>query len=220
MKLGLTTSCLALVAGTQSALAAGHVDVSMIPRTTTILGIGETVTIDIMADWSGVPGGLMLAGFKFDIVGTHTFGSAPLGALLGDPNALLPNGRNAGTQIGDLTLGAYAAGQLPPGLGGTYSGDYLGSFSYTYLGPAAGDSNYDEITFSLANYNSFDGGALNVYIGSTGAQSRSGVGIGGSGHEVNINPATITVGLFPTPGTLAVGLAGLIGVGRRRRETR
>lgn len=218
MKLGLTISCLALVAGTQSALAAGHVDVYMVPRTTTNLGIGETVTIDIMADWSGVTGGLMLAGFKFDIVGTHSFGSAPLGTLVGDPNALLPNGRNVGTQSGDLSLIAYAAGQLPSGLGGSYFGDFLGSFDYTYLGPAAGDTNYDEITFSLANYNSFDGGALNVYIGASGSQSRSGVGIGGgSGHEVNINPATITVGLFPTPGTLAVGLAGLIGVGRRRR---
>ncbi len=211
-------NALALLALAGSAIAAhgaGEVNVRLIPQSANIVPIGGTIRIDIFADYSGVIGGLSIAGFKFDIVGTNLFGAAPLGTLTGEPYGAFPTGRNPGTQIDELTLKSFAAGQLPPAFGGSYTGDYLGWFDYTYLGPAPGDFNYDSVTFSLATYNSFDGGALNVYISSSGAQSSSGPTFAG-GHEVNITPATIYVGLFPAPGTLALGFVGLAAFGRRR----
>lgn len=212
-------NALALLALAGSAIAAhgvGEVNVRLIPQSVNIVPIGGTVRIDMFADYSGVTGGLSIAGFKFDIVGTNLFGAAPLGTLAGEPYEAFPSGRNPGTQIDELTLQSFAAGQLPPGFGGSYTGDYLGWFDYTYLGPAPGDFNFDVVTFTLANYYTYEGGALNVFIGSTGTQSRSGIGIAG-GHEVHVTPATITVGFLPAPGTLAVGIVGLAAFSRRRQ---
>ncbi|MBX3362432.1 MAG: hypothetical protein KF705_13485 [Phycisphaeraceae bacterium] len=60
---------LVAVAGlTAAASAAGNLVLSMVPQSASI-GPGGTMVMDVYADWSGVTGGLSLAGWKFDIIG-------------------------------------------------------------------------------------------------------------------------------------------------------
>ncbi len=198
--------------------ASGTVRVDLVPRGLAILDIGDSVTIDIIADWSGVPGGLSLAGFQFEISGSHAVGLTPVGTLEGIANPAWTAGVNVGAQVGPLSLEPFAGGQLPPGFGGAYSANpaLLGSFTYTYLGRRAGDSVADEVEFSLANYYSNDGGALSVYISASGTQSRASYGIGGGvGHTVEVNPTTVS--LIPQPSAWLALAGAALGTHRRRR---
>ena len=198
-----------LVAGAASlASAAGNVVVTGVPSAAST-GPGGSVTVDLYADWSGVTGGLALSGFKFDVIGNAN------GALAGVANsANFANGVNNGIVSGANLLD-FAGGQLPPGLGGTYDTNpaYLGSVTFTDAGTAA--SNYT-VTLSITDYVA-PAGALGVYIGSTGTQSRSSLTLNtGNNHTVSFDIGSFDV-IIPTPASMALlGLGGLV-AGRRRR---
>ncbi len=200
---------LVAVAGlTVAANAAGNVVLSMIPQSASI-GAGGSVVIDVYADWSGVTGGLSLSGWKFDVIGNAN------GTLAGAVNAAnFANGVNNGIVSGANLLD-YAGGQLPPGLGGTYSTNpsFLGTITYTDAGTAGSDYS---VTLSITDYVA-PAGALGVYIGSTGSQSRSSLTSNtGTNHTVSFDTRAFDV-IIPSPASMAIlGLGGLV-AGRRRR---
>ncbi len=198
-----------LVAGAASfASAAGNVVVTGVPSAGST-GSGGSVTVELYADWSGVAGGLSLSGFKFDIVGNVN------GTLSGAANAAnFSNGSNNGISAAGNLLD-FAGGQLPPGLGGTYDANpaYLGSVTFTDNGTAVSDYT---VSLSIIDYVA-PAGALGVYIGSTGTQSRSSLTLNtGNNHTVSFAIGSFDV-IIPTPASMALlGLGGLV-VGRRRR---
>ncbi len=202
---------LVAVAGlTAAANAAGNLVLSMVPRASSI-GAGESVTLDIYADWSGVTGGLSLAGWKFDVVGNAN------GGLVGDVNnddasTGFTQGVNNG--IAGVNLLDFGGGQLPPGFGGAYNANpaYLGTVTYTDAGTAA--ANYT-VALSVVDYIS-PAGSLNVFIGASGTQSRSGTSSTSSTHTVTFDIGSFDV-IIPSPASMALlGLGGLV-AGRRRR---
>jgi hypothetical protein len=205
MNIRLSVAAAILSAAAPSALAAGFLHVYLTPRAAT-LEPGGTMLIDITADYSDVPSGLSIAGWKFDVLGNAN------GTLTGDVNdAVFSNGVNNGVSTGPNLLD-YAGGQLPLNLGGGNPTTFLGTISYT-ASPLATD--YD-VTLSITDYFS-PSGALNVYINASGAQSRSVPSpppIGGGGHEVIQISTPFTV--VPAPAA-AAPLALMLLAARRRR---
>lgn len=204
---------LGLVTFGHPAMGAGTLHLNLVPRDTVMVW-GGTMQIDIYADWSGVTGGLSMAGFKFDVIGNAN------GTLAGDVNndsasTGFVQGVNNGIASGANLLD-FGAGQLPSGLGGSYFDNpaFLGTLTYTDLHI---EPNYT-VQLSIEDYFSPEG-SLNVYIGASGTQSRPNRGIvGGSGHEVVINAMPFDV-IVPAPGTAAALAAGAL-VMRRRRQVR
>jgi hypothetical protein len=198
---------LVLAAGAASiASAAGSITVSMIPQAASIGG-GGTMMVDIFVDYSGVTGALGLAGFKFDLVGNAN------GTLAGTTNPVFSNGLLNGTPAG-ANLNDMAGGQLPPSLNPGFNvGNYIGTVAYTDGGTAV--ANY-AVALAMADYVS-PLGALNVYTGASGTQSRSSLTSStGNFHLVNFDIRPFDV-IIPTPASMALlGLGGLV-AGRRRR---
>lgn len=198
---------LVLAAGAASiASAAGSITIVMVPQAASI-GPGGSVAVDIFMNYSGVTGGLGIAGFKFDVVGNAN------GTLAGSTNPAFPNGLLNGTPAG-ANLNDMAGGQLPPSLNPGFStGTYIGTVTYTDSGTAL--ANYS-VSLALADYVA-PTGALNVYIGASGSQSRSSLTSGsGTSHLVNFDVRSFDV-IIPTPASMALlGLGGLV-AGRRRR---
>ncbi|MCW5768577.1 MAG: hypothetical protein KIT19_07820 [Phycisphaeraceae bacterium] len=197
-----------LVAGAASiASAAGNLVLVGIPSAAST-GPGGSVTVDLWADWTGVVGGLSLAGFKFDVIGNAN------GTLAGAVNnAGFNQGVNNGIVSGSNLLD-FGGGQLPPGFGGTYNANpaYLGSITFTDSGTAA--ANYT-VSLSIVDYIA-PAGSLNVFIGASGTQSRSGLTSTSSTHTVQFEIGSFDV-IIPTPASMALlGLGGLV-AGRRRR---
>ncbi|QYK48430.1 MAG: hypothetical protein KF838_00920 [Phycisphaeraceae bacterium] len=197
-----------LVAGAASiASAAGNLVLVGIPSAAST-GPGGSVTVDLWADWTGVVGGLSLAGFKFDVIGNAN------GTLAGAVNnAGFNQGVNNGIVSGSNLLD-FGGGQLPPGFGGTYNANpaYLGSITFTDSGTAA--ANYT-VSLSIIDYIA-PAGSLNVFIGASGTQSRSGLTSTASTHTVQFAIGSFDV-IIPTPASMALlGLGGLV-AGRRRR---
>lgn len=196
-----------LVAGAASlASAAGNVVVTGVPSAAST-GPGGSVTVDLYADWSGVTGGLSFAGFKFDVVGSVN------GTLAGSVGAGFNQGVNNGLPVAGNLLDM-GGGQLPPGFGGSYNANpaYLGSVTFTDGGIAA--ANYS-VTLVLVDYIA-PAGSLNVFIGASGTQSRSGLTSTSSTHTVEFHIGSFDV-IIPTPASMALlGLGGLV-AGRRRR---
>ncbi|MBX3362433.1 MAG: hypothetical protein KF912_01230 [Phycisphaeraceae bacterium] len=197
-----------LVAGAASiASAAGNLVLVGIPSAAST-GPGGSVTVDLWADWTGVVGGLSLAGFKFDVIGNAN------GTLTGAVNnAGFNQGVNNGIVSGSNLLD-FGGGQLPPGFGGTYNANpaYLGSITFTDSGTAA--ANYT-VSLSIVDYIA-PAGSLNVFIGASGTQSRSGLTSTSSTHTVQFEIGSFDV-IIPTPASMALlGLGGLV-AGRRRR---
>ena len=199
---------LVLAAGAASfASAAGTLVVTLVPQGASI-GPGGSMVVDIFADYTGVVGALGMAGFKFDVVGNAN------GTLAGDTNDTFANGLLNGTPSG-ANLVDMAGGQLPPSLAGAAfsTTNYLGSVTFTDAGTAV--SNYT-VSISLTDYVATTG-ALNVYIGASGTQSRSSLtSATGNFHLVNQVSLPFEV-IIPTPASMALlGLGGLV-AGRRRR---
>ena len=197
---------LVLAAGAASlASAAGSITVSMIPQAASI-GPGGSVGVDIFVNYSGVTNALAVAGFKFDVLGNAN------GSLAGSTNGVFANGLLNGTPSG-ANLIDIAGGQLPPSLGGGNPTGYLGTVTYTDAGTAV--ANYS-VALALADYVATTG-ALNVYIGASGTQSRSSLTSStGNFHLVNFDVRPFDV-IIPTPASMALlGLGGLV-AGRRRR---
>lgn len=197
---------LALAASAATSNAAGHVVVSLIPRVDT--NPGRSVTLDIWVDWRGVTGGLALAGFKFDVLGHEN------GTLMGDVNNERFNqGVNNGTTSGANLLD-FGGGQLPPGIGEPPPPpDWIGTLTYTDNGTAR--ENYS-VALSIIDYATPDG-ALNVYTGGGGAQSRSSyTSSTGTNHLVQFDIGSFEV-IVPSPASAAVlALAGMATARRRR----
>lgn len=197
---------------TGAAHAAGMVHVTVLPRQAQI-GLDESVTLDIWADWSGVTGGLSMAGFKFDVIGNAN------GTLLGDVNndsvsTGFTQGVNNGIASGANLLDM-GGGQLPPGFGGTYNANpaLLGTVTFTDSGTA--DASYS-VSLEIVDYTD-SAGSLNVYIGSSGTQSRSSlIHVTGGNHMVifDIRPFEVIV---PGPAVALGLLTGMMAIGRRRR---
>ncbi len=203
---------MALMHASGAAHAAGMVHVTVLPRQAQI-GLGESVTLDIWADWSGVTGGLSMAGFKFDVIGNAN------GTLTGDVNndgvsTGFTQGVNNGIASGANLLDM-GGGQLPPGFGGAYNANpaLLGTVTFTDSGTA--DADYS-VSLSITDYTGPDG-SMNVYIGASGSQSRSSlIHVTGENHMVtfDIRPFDVVV---PGPGVAAFAFAGFLVVPRRRR---
>ncbi|MBX3315839.1 MAG: hypothetical protein KF902_03130 [Phycisphaeraceae bacterium] len=199
---------LVAVAGlTAAASAAGNLVLSMVPQSASI-GPGGTMVMDVYADWSGVTGGLSLAGWKFDVIGNVN------GSLAGAVNSTNFNqGVNNGISAAGNLLD-FGGGQLPPGFGGTYNANpaYLGTISYTDGGIAV--ANYT-VALSVIDFIA-PAGSLNVYIGASGTQSRAGLTSTSSTHTVQFEIRPFDV-IIPSPASMALlGLGGLV-AGRRRR---
>lgn len=200
----------ASVAG--SARGAGVLNFSMVPRASSI-GSGQSVIIDMYADRSGVTGAsaYYLAGFKFDIVG-HAGGT-----LVGDVNDTewyFEQGVNNGVPSGPDLLD-FSGGRLPLGLiiVPLPNPEYVGSVTFTDSGAAT--KNYT-VTLSIIDYANPDG-ALNVYTGGSGAQSRSSyTNNTGTNHLVQFEIGSFEV-IVPTPASLSLtGLVALAAARRRR----
>jgi hypothetical protein len=201
-----TVALLSVVGLAGIASAAGTLVINVVPQAASIGG-GGTMILDIFADYSGVTGGLAVAGWKFDVMGNAN------GTLAGDVNdAVFGNGVNNGAASGANLLD-YAGGQLPGALGGGNASGHLGTVSYTDAGTAAG--NYS-VSLAIADYVASTG-ALNVYITASGSQSRSSLtSSSGTSHLVTFNVGAFDV-IIPTPASMALlGLGGLV-AGRRRR---
>lgn len=190
-----------VAAGGHAAMGAGTLHLILVPREAYIFA-GETMLIDVYADWSGVSGGLSLASFKFDISG-H-----PRGYLTGDVN-------DAGFDIDvsdGITSGAnlldFGGGQLPPAMGGDYLANpaYLGVLAYTDLDIEAGYS----VFLGVSDFQE-PTGSLNVYTSGSGSQSAP-----GSGHNVVVDAQWFDVA-YPSPGTAPLLAGGAFALGRRRR---
>lgn len=186
-------------------LAAGTAVFQMIPRSASIPS-GGTMIVDLFIDYSGVTAGQEIAGWKFDILG-HTNGT-----LTGDVNdAYYPNGVNNGAQSGSDLLD-FSGGKLPAGLGFP-APNFIGTVSFTDSGTAATDY---LVSLSVTDYVS-PSGALNVYVSSSGAQSRSSLTSStGTNHLVDFDIRPFQV-IVPAPSALAV--LGLLGLRRRVRYT-
>lgn len=202
---------LVAVAGLAAAAsAAGNLVLSMVPRTAST-GPGGSVVLDVYADWSGVTGGLMLAGWKFDVVG-NAFGTLTGDVNNDDASTGFTQGVNNG--ISGVNLLDFGGGQLPPGFGGQYDdvNAYLGTVTYTDGGTAV--ANYT-VSLAVIDYIS-PAGSLNVFIGASGTQSRSGLTSTTSTHTVTFDIGSFDV-IIPSPASMALlGLGGLV-AGRRRR---
>jgi len=197
---------LVLAAGTASfASAAGTLVVTLVPQAASI-GPGGSMVVDIFADYSGITGGLSMAGFRFDVLGNAN------GTLAGNVNPVFSSGLLNGTPSGADLLN-YSGGQLPPGLGGGNPTGYLGSVTFTDAGTAV--ANYS-VALTITDYVATTG-SLNVYISSSGSQSRSSLTSStGTSHLVRFEGGTFDV-IIPTPASMALlGLGGLV-AGRRRR---
>jgi hypothetical protein len=107
----------------------------------------------------------------------------------------------------------FAGGQLPPAFGGGNPTGYIGSFTYTDAGTAAG--NYS-VTLSISDFIG-PTGALAIFNTATGGQSRSSLTSDtGNFHLVQFDSRAFDV-VIPSPSSLALlGLGGLV-AGRRRR---
>lgn len=199
---------LALAAACAStAMGAGTLVLRLVPRNSTLF-MGHTMEIDVFVDYSGVIGGLSMAGFKFDVVGDSN------GLLAGDVNdAVFSNGDLNGTPSGPNLLD-FAGGQLPLNLGGGNTTNYLGTLSYTDVAVWDTFPSYI-VTLGVVDYVA-PTGALNVYTSASGAQSRSSIsGITGMNHIVIIESTPFEV-VVPAPAACApFGLAIL--AFRRRR---
>lgn len=199
---------LALVGSACGTHAAGNLVVTGIPQTPST-GSGGSVGVDLWADFTGVTDGWSFAGFKFDVVG-HANGTL-LGAVNTDPFAGLTQGVNHGTPSGSNLLDM-GGGQLPFGFGHPPNPIRLGTVTFTDAGFAT--ENYT-VTLSIIDYIQ-PAGSLNVFIGSSGAQSRSGLTSTTTTHTVTFEIGSFEV-VVPTPASaVLLGLGGLI-VGRRRR---
>lgn len=208
MRSGILVGVMAAAASAGPVYGAGVMHVTVQPRESPI-GPGDLVIFDIWADWSGVTGGVMFAGFKFDVLGHAN------GTLRGSVNAWdLDQFPQNGTSVGPHLLN-FSCGQLPIIHGGDYFANpaFLGSVIYTESGVAT--KNYT-ITPSIIEYTGPAGG-LHVYVNSSGGQSRSSVDT----DTGNFHLVTFTIGSYdvivPAPGTAMGLLTGLMAVGRRRR---
>lgn len=182
------------------ASGAGSLTISLIPRDSPLPP--DSRTVDIFVDYSGVTDGLSIAGWKFDIIGHAN------GTLSGNVNNLnFAHGVNDGTPTGKDLIG-YAGGQLPPGLGGTYTGNFIGTVTYT-----AERGHWHTVQLDIVNFRP-DTGALNVYTSSLGSQSRPSGGVLPGGHEVIVDSWAFEV--LPSPGTAMI-LCVLPALSRRRR---
>ncbi|MEA5556262.1 hypothetical protein [Nodularia spumigena] len=203
-----TVAALVAVAGIAGfANAAGTLVVQLIPQAASI-NAGESVVIDVFADYSGVTGGLAIAGWKFNV--NHSAN----GSMTGSVNAAIFNqGVRNGLDNGAGSLINFAGGQLPPAFGGGNPSNYLGSFTYTDAGSAA--ANYS-VTLVFTDFFR-PAGALAVFNTATGGQSRSSLTSStGNFHLVQFDSRAFDV-IIPSPSSLALlGLGGLV-AGRRRR---
>ncbi|QYK48429.1 MAG: hypothetical protein KF838_00915 [Phycisphaeraceae bacterium] len=202
-----TLAILALAVSPAAVHAAGNLVVTGIPQAPSI-GSGGSVGVDLWVNFGGVTGGLAFAGFKFDVLGHAN------GTLIGNVNnTVLNQGVNNGIPSGSNLLDM-GAGQLPPSFPGCYLNNpvFLGTVTFTDSGTAA--ANYT-VSLSIVDYIS-PLGVLNVYIGASGTQSRSGLTSTASTHTVQFAIGSFDV-IIPTPASMALlGLGGLV-AGRRRR---
>jgi uncharacterized protein (TIGR03382 family) len=189
------------------ASAAGTVVVNMVPQAASI-NAGESVTFDVFVDYSGVTGGLAIAGWKFDV--NHSANGSASGAV---NNAVFNQGVVNGLDNGAGALIGFAGGQLPPAFGGGNVTQFIGSITYTDGGTAG--ANY-AVSLDISNYVG-PTGALNIFNTATGGQSRSSLTSDtGNFHLVVVNSGSVDV-IIPSPASMALlGLGGLV-AGRRRR---
>ncbi|MEA5556261.1 MYXO-CTERM sorting domain-containing protein [Nodularia spumigena] len=205
MKNAIALFAVAGLAGFAS--AAGTVVVNMVPQAASI-NIGESVTFDVFVDYSGVTGGLAIAGWKFDV--THSSNGSATGLV---NNAVFNQGVVNGADNSAGSLIGFAGGQLPPAFGGGNPTQFIGSITYTDGASAA--ANY-AVSLDLTNFVG-PTGALNIFNTATGGQSRSSLtSTTGNFHAVVVNSGSVDV-IIPSPASLALlGLGGLV-AGRRRR---
>lgn len=189
-----------------SSSAAGNLHIFLVPRGSAMY-FGGSMTWDIYADFSQVGSSLSIAEFRFDI------GGYDKGYFTGDVyETRFPLGASDGTT--GVTLTGFAGGQAPPNMGGSYTGNFLGSFTYHDVSTVINATVQPMIT----NFTS-PGGALSVYTSASGAMSVASLTDSTGGfHTVSIESIPVDFYLVPpAPGT-AMGM--LIGVGmvtRRRR---
>ena len=193
-----------------SVSAAGIAHVRIVPRST-VIRAHETVAVDIFVDYSNVTGPMgqapdILAGFKFDVLGD------PFGTLAGQANSIdLPwfvsHGIPSGPNLLDMS-----AGQLSLGLGGTYTGGFLGTVFYTDSGAAS--STY-QVRLRITDYVSPEG-ALGVYYTEAGLQSRPSYDShSGGSHLVTFDRPAFKV---ITPAPAAAAPLGLMLLAAHRRR--
>ena len=188
-----------------SAAAAGTVHVMLVPRGSAMF-FGGSMTWDIYANYSQVASSLSIAEFRFDI------GGYDKGYFTGEVyDAKFPVGASDGTT--GVTLTGFAGGQAAPSMGGSYTGNYLGSFTYhdvSTIIPAT-------VQPTLTNFVGPDG-ALSVYTSGSGAKSVASLTSDTGGfHTVVIESIPVDFYLFPTPGTAMAMLMG-VGLATRRRR--
>lgn len=186
--------------------AAGTLVLHLIPRADSIPR-GGTMVIDVVADYSGVPSGQAISGWKFDVLGD------PNGTLAGDVNDVdFPNGVANGAPSGSDLLD-YAGGQLPLGLGGGRTTGDLGTLSFTDSGTSIGGY---VVNLDVTNYWA-PAGALNLYVNASGSQSRAVevCGIAGCGHLMSVIAVPFSV--VPGPGAAWLLAPTLVAGIRRRR---
>jgi len=161
---------------------------------------GGSMTWDIYAEYSGVDLARSIAEFRFDIGGYDN------GYFTGDVYETgFPLGASDGTT--GVSLTGFAGGQSPPNLGGSYTGTFLGSFTYHDVSTVVNATVQPTIT----NFTGPDG-ALSVYTSASGAMSVASLTSSTGGfHTVSIESIPVDFYLVPpAPGT-AMGM--LLGVG-------
>lgn len=208
----LRTTCLFAILSmtTLSVSAAGIAHVRIVPRST-VIPAHETVAVDIFVDYSNVTGPMgqspdILCDFKFDVRGDSH--GTPTGQANGADFPLIVNhGTSSGPDLLDMS-----AAQWPPGLGGTYTGGFLGTVFYTDSGAAS--STY-QVRLRITDYVSPEG-ALGVYYTEAGLKSRASYDShSGGSHLVTFDRPAFKV-IIPAPAAAAP--LGLMLLAARRRR--
>ncbi len=201
-------SLLAIAGSAAAAHAAGNLVVTGIPQAPST-GSGGSVSVDLWADWTGVHFRHSFAGFKFDVIG-HANGTL-LGAVNTDPIFGLDQGVNHGIPSGSNLLDM-GGGHIPSVISHPPNPIRLGTVTFTDAGSAT--KNYT-VALSIVDYIA-PAGSLNVFIGPSGSQSRSGLTSTPGTHTVTFDIGSFEV-IVPTPGSVALlGLGGLAAARRRR----
>ncbi len=192
-------------AKTLGAAAAGNLHIMLVPHGSS-MWMGGSMTWDIYADYSQVASGLSIAEFRFDI------GGYDKGYYTGDVYETgFPLGASDGTT--GVSLTGFAGGQAPPSMGGSYTGTFLGSFTYHDVSTVVNSI----VQPTLTNFTGPDG-ALSVYTNASGAMSVASLPDGTGGfHTVTIESIPVDMYLFPTPGA-AMAMLMSVGMVRRRRR--